>query len=204
MNNDNLVGFWGHNGAQWALNMDVTTGNLGIRSNPVSDRALNVNSGSRDYGIIVSQANSFSIYAMGDTYTTGRAIDNKIHSWVATTNRVDITSTGWIDMPNMSITITLPRNAHLLIMVQVNGVQMQGGTSLRGGFRILVDDAEVQRTHHEFNNNGWELRGVNMSELRLLAAGIHTIKVQWYISAGITLSCCWYNDKRQIQIIELS
>lgn len=187
-----------------AIDRVVVNGNLGVRTTPFSGSALHVSSTSRAYGIYVTQADTYAIYAVGDTYTSGRAIDNKIHTWISNTNRLDTTSTAWTDIPSMSITISLPRAAYVLIMVQINGVQMQGGTTLRGGFRLLVDGSQVQQTYHEFNNSGWELRGVNMSEIRSLAAGSHTIKVQWMVSTGTMLSCCWYNDRRHIQIIELS
>lgn len=203
MSNDNLVGMWGNKGAGWSLNMDVTNGNVGIRTNPSSNRSLYINSASRAYGIVVTRASSYAIHATGNTYTTGRAKDGKIHSAVARTNKISTTSTSWVDVPNMSLTINLPMSGTVLILAQINGVQGTGQANIRGHFRILVNGSEVQRTSDEFNNNGWELRGIHMSEIRSLAAGNNTIKLQWATSAG-TLTCCWYGDKRQIQVIELS
>jgi hypothetical protein len=64
-------------------------------------------------------------------------------------------------------------------------------------------------TRHEFHNQGWELRGVNLSKLVWLAAGNHTISVEWLVANGlgngapVTLTCSWYNDTRQIHVVEL-
>jgi len=209
MNGDNIVGLYGRKGANWALNMDVVTGNLGVRSNPVGDRSMHVNGASRKFGIVVSAAQDWAIYANGNTFTTGRAKDNKIHSTVAATNHISLALRNqWQDLPNIATTINIPVGGHFLILAQMNGVQGTGNDHVRGYFRILVDNTEVQRAVHEFNNAGWELRGVQMSELRYMAPGTHTIKVQWYVltsnNGPCNLSCCWYGDKRQLQVIELS
>lgn len=202
MSDDNRVGLWGKD-SSWSLNMDVTNGNVGIRSNPSGNRSLHINSASRNYGIVVTQANSYAIHATGNTLTTGRAKDGKIHSAVSRVNRTSTASTSWVDMPNMSLTINLPITGTVLILAQINGVQGTGGVNIRGHFRVLVDNVQLQRTSNEFHNNGWELRGIHMSEIKSLNAGTHTIKLQWATTSG-TLTCCWYTDKRQIQVIELS
>ena len=87
------------------------------------------------------------------------------------------------------------------VNVQINGVQATGGTTIGAYFRLLVDGGVQESTRQEFNHNGWELRGVTLSRLLYLAAGSHTIAVQWAVTSG-TLTCCWYGDIRQIQVIE--
>ena len=69
-------------------------------------------------------------------------------------------------------------------------------------FRLLVDTLQQDLTRHEFHQNGWELRGVNLTRVVSLSAGQHTVAVEWYTTDG-TASACWYGDTRQIQVIEL-
>lgn len=188
MADDNHVGLWGNKGAGWALKTNVTTGNTGIKSNPSSNYALHVN---------------------GNSFTNGRAKDNKIQAWVSKNNKVTTSSTSWVDVPNMALTINLPVASNVLILAQICGVQTQmTGQPLDNKrpsyFRILVDNSEVQKTRDEFHNSGWELRGIHMSEIKALNAGTHTIKLQWHTGGASLLTCCWYGDKRQIQVIELS
>jgi hypothetical protein len=168
MSDDNNVGLWGNKGAGWGLNMDVTNGNLSVRTN---------------------------------IYVAGRSVDQKLRSNAAFGDQVSTTSTEWVDMPNMSLGITAPISALFQILVQVNGVQAYPG-NVGAYFRLLVDGGQYDFTRHEFHNNGWELRGVTLSRVAPLAAGSHTISVQWFVTSG-TLTCCWYGDLRQIQVIEL-
>jgi hypothetical protein len=81
------------------------------------------------------------------------------------------------------------------------GVQASPG-NIGALFRLLVDGDQIDFTRQEFHQSGWELRGVTLSRIAFLAAGSHTISVQWAVTSG-TLTCCWYGDLRQIQVIEL-
>ena len=196
MNGDGVVGLFGNKGANWGLNMDVTNGNVGVRTGPNSIVGLMVNGTSTTYGLYVYGATTYGIYV------AGRSVDQKIRSSVVTGNSVNTTSTSFVDMPNMSLTINAPINAYFQILVQVNGVQTQGSNTIGAYFRLLVDGGQNDYTRQEFHNNGWELRGVTLSRIVYLAAGSHTISVQWAVTSG-TLTCCWYGDYRQIQVIEL-
>ena len=139
----------------------------------------------------------------GDMSVTGRARDSKLRSSVAAGNSVNTTSTTWTDMPNMGMTITAPDiGAYFQIQVLINGVQVMGGVNIGAYFRLLVDGNQYDITRHEFNHNGWELRGVALGRMPFLGPGNHTIAVQWYTTSG-TLTCCWYGDLRQIMIVEL-
>jgi hypothetical protein len=202
MNTDNIVGLWGAKGAGWGLNMDVTNGNTGVRVNPTSSVGLYVNGTSATYGLFVYGATTYGLYVSGNAYTAGRSTDQKIRSSLVYGNAVNTTSTSFVDMPNMSLTISAPVNANFQVLVQINGVQITGVGNAGAYFRLLVDGNQWDYTRQEFHNNGWELRGVTLSRIVYLGAGSHTISVQWYTTGG-TLTCCWYGDYRQIQVVEL-
>ena len=141
----------------------------------------------------------------GDMSVTGRARDAKIRVNVASGNSINTATTTWVDIPNMSTTITAPDiGAYFQIQVLINGVQTVNPATANIGayFRLLVDDDQYDVTRHEFNHNGWELRGVNLGRILYLDSGDHTISVQWFTTSG-TLTCCWYGDLRQIMVVEL-
>ena len=139
----------------------------------------------------------------GDMSVTGRARDSKLRSTAAFNNQVSTTATAWTDMPNMGMTITAPDiGAWFQIQVLINGVQVMGGVNIGAYFQLLVDGKQWDVTRHEFNHNGWELRGVALARIINLTPGNHTIAVQWYTTSG-SLFCCWYGDLRQIMVVEL-
>jgi len=140
--------------------------------------------------------------ATGNVQFTGRASDKKIRAVVQYTNTVSTNSTGWENMPNLSLTIDAAITASFQIVVLVNGVQATGGDNIGAYFRLIVDNQQRDITRQEFNHNGWELRGITLSCLIPLNPGQHSIVVQWK-TTGNTITCCWYNDTRQIQVIEL-
>lgn len=202
MADDNRVGFWGNKGANWALSVDVTNGSVGVRTNPSSVVGLYVSGDDKTYGIFVTGGTGYGLYVSGNAYVSGRLRDTKIRSSVATGNAVNTTSTTYVDMPNMSLTINASIGAYFQILVQVNGVQATGSTTIGAYFRLLVDGTQYDSTRQEFNHNGWELRGVTLSRVIFLSAGSHTISAQWAVTSG-TLTCCWYGDLRQIHVVEL-
>ena len=196
MNGDGAVGLWGNKGAGWALNMDVTNGNVGLRVGPNSTVGVIVNGANNAYGLYVYGATTYGIY------TVGRSVDQKIRTYAIAGNSVNTASTGFVDMPNMSVTVNAPIGAYFQVLVQVNGVQATGSNTIGAYFRLLLDGNQQDYTRQEFHNNGWELRGVTLSRILYLAAGSHTISAQWAVTSG-TLTCCWYGGYRQIQVIEL-
>lgn len=201
MASDDAVGLWGNKGIGWGLSMDVTHGSVGVRTGTHPDIGLYVNGSDKNYGLFVYGAAAYGLYVSGNAFIAGRARDQKIRSSVATSNAVNTTSTGYVDMPNMSLTISAAIGAYFQINVYINGVQATGSTTIGAYFRLLVDGGVQESTRQEFNHNGWELRGVTLSRLLFLAAGSHTISVQWAVTSG-TLTCCWYGDIRQIQVLE--
>jgi hypothetical protein len=196
MSNDNTVGFWGNKGANWSLSMDVTTGNVGVKTSPLSNVGLYINGGTNTYGTYIYGGASYALYV------AGRATDQKIRTYAYTTNAVNTTSTGYTDMPNMQLSFYAPVGAYYQILVLVNGVQITGANPAGGYCRLVVDGNVWDATRHEFHNNGWELRGFSLGRVAYLSAGTHNISVQWATTGG-TITCCWYGDGRQIQVIEL-
>jgi len=205
MVNDGVVGLYGNKGIGWGLTMNVTDGTSAVRSQTqFSSVGLYVNGGAVGtvaavpYGIYVQGATSYGLYV------AGRTLDAKLRTSVRSTNAVNTTSTAYVDMPNMSLSFTVPANISVpvQVLVQVNGVQAQGSNTIGAYFRLLIDGNQQDMTRHEFNNNGWELRGINLGIVTYLSAGTHTISVQWATTSG-TLTCCWYGDSRQIMVVEL-
>ena len=129
-----------------------------------------------------------------------------IRASVVKNDRVDVTATSWQPMPGMSLAFNAAIPSPFLINVAINGIQaLPAGAPephIASFFRLLVDGGQHDLTRHEFHQGGWELRGVFLTRLLSLNAGQHTVAVEWYTSSGTT-SACWYNDSRQIQVIEL-
>jgi hypothetical protein len=191
MQNDNLVGLWGNGGAQWALNMDVGTGNVGIRTSPAASggAALNVN---------------------GNVTVNGRVSDSKLRMEAAAHSQISISNTAnttvWANVPTLSLTVNSP-GAHFLIQFSMGGVQATGVTNAHAEFQLLINDTRNAYTMHEYHNNGYELREVSLQRMRYLSPGTYTVVVQWSVKspqAGtVTMRGGWYNDTRSLIAIEL-
>jgi len=164
MSSDTTVGLWGNKGAGWGLNMDVANGNLGIRADPISNVGVTLNAASNMYGLYVYNASTYGIYV------NGRSVDQKIRTLTLARNTMSTTSTSYVDMPSMTLSVTPAIGAFFQILVVVNGVQATGSNTMGAYFRILLDGTtELDATRHEFHNNGWELRGVVLSRMYYLA-----------------------------------
>lgn len=204
MNGDDVVGLWGNGGSGWSLNMNVATGNVGIRSAPSAD---------------------YSLYVAGNARISGRLQDNKAPSQAVANNQVAISSlnnnTSWNNIPNMSLSVTAPTGGSwFIIRFTMNGVQATGVTQAHAEFRLLVDNGQQDFTLHEYHNNGWELRGIILERMVFLGAGGHTIQAQWSIKSPqarpqqvvgpvtvpevrVSLTGCWYGDNRALTAFEL-
>jgi hypothetical protein len=199
MRDDNTVGFYGGAGNNWFLNMDVTTGNLGVRTSPA---------GSGGAALTVS----------GNVTVAGRVSDQKIRTEAAVNSQVTITNTTntqtWNNVPNMSLSVASP-GAYFLIQFHMGGVQAAGSsasiTQTHAEFRLWVNNTtQYAYTMHEFHNSGYELREVSLRRMVWLGQGTHTIVVQWSIrspqataSNAVLLRGGWYNDTRTLSAIEL-
>lgn len=192
MKDDNTVGLYGTKGANWALNMDVATGNVGIRRAPeaAGGAALVVN---------------------------GRVKDSKIRMEADVSNQVHINNTTnntvWVNVPNMSLTVLSP-GAYFFVRFEMGGVQATGTNAAinqaHAEFRLLLNNVSQAYTMNEFHQNGWELRTVSLQRLLLLPAGTHTLVVQWSVRSTqatannpVVLRGGWYNDTRSLTAIEL-
>lgn len=213
MNGDNNVGLWGNKGIGWGLQMDVTTGATGLRVAPAAAYSLFINPAAANgqpaqaYGLVIGNgATSYAAWFGGNVYGNGRVRDQKLRINVAAANPVNTTSASYVDLPNLATTVVSPDiGAYFHIVVQISGIQAyQGPTPSTIGVyvRLVIDNVQHEMTRHEFNHNGWELRGITLQSVAYLAAGSHAINVQWATSSG-TVQCCWYNDTRRLLVIEL-
>jgi hypothetical protein len=125
---------------------------------------------------------------------SGRAI-------ASATNKVDLGTSNWVDLAGMQVSLATTGNP-VLVLFKTGGVQLVGVQTGRVRFRLLVNNAEVAMTLHEFHNKGWELRDVTLNWLWTPGAGTQNIRVQWHNEGG-TVSCCWYNDMRTLIAVEL-
>ena len=149
-----------------------------------------------------------SVVLNGNVEIKGRCSNGNIRASVVKNNKVDTNSTSWLAMPDMSLTFTAAVANQFQITVSINGVQSNKPNvgpiqNLAAEFRLILDGNVVDFTRHEFHQSGWELRGVFLSRLLPLNAGQHTVLVHWRSANGQNTSACWYNDSRQIQVIEL-
>jgi len=121
---------------------------------------------------------------------------------IGTTN-VSTSSTEFVDMPGMSITITTGNNP-VLILFSFSGFV----DGYWGDFQLLLDGSVLSKAKHGEDYSPRSI-GVSVTFMRLqtLSAGSHTIKVQWRVSnAGRTLynnvsAGNWFH--RELTVIEL-
>jgi hypothetical protein len=197
MNGPTAVGLWGNKGAGWSLNMDVATGNMGIRQGPEG-------------------AGGAALAVSGNLNVNGRVRDNKLRLEAWANNSVAIANAStafgiWNNVPDMSFSLTSP-GAYFLVRFQMGGVQASGGNIPhgRGEYRLLLNGTLQAYTLHEYHANGWELREVSLERILYLAPGNHSFFVQWATNSPeatpanpVTLRGCWYNDYRHLMAIEL-
>jgi hypothetical protein len=181
--------------------MSVSTGNVGIRTDPTASEALRV---------------------AGDIRATGRLQDGRVRSEVARFNSVQISAianaTAWNNVPDMSAVIVAPPGgAWFEVRFSMNGVQAEGLTQTQAEFRLLVDGTQQDYTLNEYHNNGWELRGITLQRMLFLTAGAHSLIVQWSIKSPgarpaippflpevrVRLTGCFYGDGRCLSAVEL-
>jgi hypothetical protein len=174
------------------IDVDQSTGSMSFHTEPAKANAADA---------ALTVPTRLSIRADGNIDAAGRVRDQKIRSFIFANNSVNTTSTGWANIPLLSLVVNVPVAALFQIVVQINGVQATGG-NIGVQFQLVVDGSQWDYTRQEFHNNGWELRGVMLSRIASLGAGSHTISVQWAVTGG-TVTCSWYGDHRQIHVIEL-
>lgn len=121
------------------------------------------------------------------------------------TTDASTTSTNFVDMPDMSITITTGANPILILFSAACELIKAATGYTYGYFRLKIDSdnynigaygQEADRTHNF---------AVVLSKLITLSAGEHTIKVQWKARSGNTLRN-WANlgsVHRSLTVLEL-
>jgi hypothetical protein len=172
---------------------------------PMEDRAFIGMSDDNHVGLWGGKGAGWALtmdVASGNVQFTGRATDRKIRMVALNTNKVSTTSTTWQNLPDLNLSINAGITATFQIVALINGVQATDSNALGAYFRLVVDNQAQDVTRHEFNHSGWELRGITLSRMIPLNPGPHSIRVEWMTTGG-TLTCCWYGDTRQLQVIEL-
>ncbi|MEG4854342.1 polymer-forming cytoskeletal protein [Microcoleus sp. B5-D4] len=186
-------------------------GDLTVNGNIVG-RSLSVGTGSITAGSITGSSLSLGNGNISaGNIVAGKITCQNIRTQVVATNPISTTSATFVDLADMSLTVTASGNNSLLILFKMGGVQGSGGklnpTGLtRAKFRLLIDDVQKAFSWDEFNfTGGWSLRGISLNWIETLSSGQHTIKVQWSSDAesGGIISGCAYKDTRSLIVIEL-
>lgn len=141
-------------------------------------------------------ADQFLIRASGGvgigTASPGEALDvaGKIKSENTRTSltandQITTTSTNWVDMPSLSLTIetgALP----VLVMANIHGTS-HSITTGSVYFRLLIDGSFMgDFAQQKFNS---DVKNVTLTYLGTFTEGNHTIKVQWSTDSGTANAC---------------
>ncbi|RLI77562.1 hypothetical protein DRP04_11200 [Archaeoglobales archaeon] len=100
--------------------------------------------------------------------------------WSQGTTDWSTTSTSYVDIPDMKITITTG-DSILLIIAFVNRGEAGGGDSW---IRILVDDNVVEEQFHARGEDAQDLQAKTVIAVKSVSAGSHTVKVQGRVGSG--------------------
>jgi hypothetical protein len=103
----------------------------------------------------------------------------------------------WVDIPKMT-TVINTSNAPALISVNIGGTSSQDPKTSVAAYRLLVDGIERTRTLMSYESNSTVVP-VSMVHLETLAAGQHTVNVQWSGSARASVD----KSTRNLIIAEL-
>lgn len=100
------------------------------------------------------------------------------------TTDINTSSTSYVDMADMSVTFTLKQKKDVMIFFQAP-IQKRDG---QFDVRLVVDGANRNTTglYHHDGSNGNEYTRVptSLNWKENLAAGQHTVKIQWKVSGG--------------------
>lgn len=151
-----------------------------------------------------------------DLAVTGRVSDQRVRVEKLGNTPVSIETTDnvarFYPIPDMEMQF-VSTGGTFLLRFHIGGVQIMGVDFGRAEFRLMVDG--VQNAYHaaEFNSSlGWELRVVSLERMLTLAAGTHTISVEWSVIRAVgnpaakpraTLLGSFYSDHRTLMAIEL-
>lgn len=118
------------------------------------------------------------------------------------TGGISTTSGGWINMPDMNLSIPTSGRP-IFIIFKAGGMRTSQRSYARGYFRLLVNGSQQSFCRHEFHHNGWSLRDVTLAKLVAPGPGTHQISVQWAVSSGARLLCSSYSSNRSLIAIEI-
>jgi microcystin-dependent protein len=128
----------------------------------------------------------------------GKIASTNLRQFVSFNNAVSTTSTAWVDLPNMTQTVTgsgLP----VTIIVNLNGIWNTDAGPVEH-FQLLVDGTTVANSAIQ-NDTRSNSVSTQLHWLQTLSPGSHTIKVQWRVSSG-TGEVSWASSQRSILIFE--
>lgn len=112
----------------------------------------------------------------------GKSQNQNARNSVSISTFITTTSTSFVDVPGMSITITTA-NSDILILAGIPGI-MNSGTDASVNFRILVDGIQSGSIVEHENSATGIIWSSSLHALSNVAAGTHTIKLQWSVQSG--------------------
>lgn len=126
-------------------------------------------------------------------------IGNQIHQAIGTTDDPTTTSATYVDLAEMSVTVTTGANPVLILF---SGSFKNSNIAATNNIIIDIDGTDQAESEREAHSRYVTLYEFEMSTtwLTTLTAGEHTIKIQWKAS-GATLTAI--GDLRALQVIEL-
>ena len=205
---DSLAGWWP---------LDDATG-TSVRDSSGNGRTGSLSSANAAYETYQNAAltwNNSKNVTIGNKLTVGADISSggtikggNVRSTVTKTDAISTTKTAAEDVSGLSITGTFDAGP-VLILAHLGAVAGDAA-NVRAVFQIVVDGTVVYINMQEFNASGWMRRDVVLHAITTVAAGSHTIKVQWYrdsAGSGTTLYCGLNvgagNTYRSLSVIEL-
>lgn len=122
-------------------------------------------------------------YAVTDVKLASRAIP---FNYTVTSSGASTTATTWVDMPDMSVRITLARTSHVVIIFSAHAFLGAATDSLN--VRANVDGTIPYPMVVGFTKETSATAGSHSFTFNLpnVDAGVHTVKIQWVVPGGAT------------------
>jgi len=121
------------------------------------------------------------------------------------TTDINTTSSGYVDMPDMSVTLNFSAQHRCLIFFSC--VISMSLTDTVAGFRAVIDGSSYRAVHVPAPTQQAYIRvGAFLFESQVLASGSHTFKIQWrkYVGTGTVYNdASLVSDRRMLLVIEL-
>ena len=191
---------------------NITGSSLSVGTGNITAGSATINGDLTANGNIVGRSLSVGTGSItAGNIVAGKITCQNIRTQVVASDPISTTSATFVDLPQMSLTVTASGNNPLLILFKIGGVQGGGGKLnpaglIRAKFRLLIDDVQKLFTWEEFNyTGGWSFRGISFNWIETPSAGQHIIKVQWSSDpeSGGTINGCGYQSSRNLIVVEL-